>query len=133
MAFEPPKGNSQADILYYEDDEKNDAHSKSRKDQLIDQIKPSELQTDEKDSNSERKLFQNQVAIKRSWCLGRYFFTWVTPLIKHAKKYRKLKVEDLGDLKKEDEVIVQIEALRRVWDRKVAAGVNQNSLMKAII
>lgn len=65
--------------------------------------------------------------------MGKYFFTWVTPLVKYTKKYRKLKVEDLGDLKEEDRVAVQIENLRRVWDRKVAAGVNQNSLMKAVL
>ena len=44
--------------------------------------------------------------------MGKYFFTWVTPLVKYTKKYRKLKVEDLGDFKEEDRVAVQIENLR---------------------
>ena len=65
--------------------------------------------------------------------MGRCFFTWITPLIKFSKKYRKLKVDDLGELRKDDQVKQQIENLRRVWLRAVAAGVTKNSLMKAVL
>ena len=43
-------------------------------------------------------LYKGQKSIERSWCLGRCFFNWITPLINYTKKHKKLELSLMGDL-----------------------------------
>jgi hypothetical protein len=36
----------------------------------------------------ELELFQGQVAMHKSRCCGKYFFTWMDPLVAHTQKVK---------------------------------------------
>jgi len=61
------------------------------------------------------QLFQGKVAVEYGWWLGKCFFTWVSPLVDFARKHKKLKIPDLGNLGVGDDVQIQVDILRKEW------------------
>ena len=62
-----------------------------------------------------QELFQGKVPAEYGWWLGKCFFTWVSPLVDFARKYKKLKISDFGNLGAGDEVEIQVSLLRKEW------------------
>jgi hypothetical protein len=63
------------------------------------------------------QLFQGKVAVEYGWWLGKCFFTWVSPLVDFARKHKKLKILDLGNLGVGDDVQIQVDILRKEWTK----------------
>jgi hypothetical protein len=61
-----------------------------------------------KEETEEKKdfLYKGQKSRERSWCLGRCFFNWITPLIYYTKKHKKIDLSLMGELSENDKVEV---------------------------
>jgi len=68
----------------------------------------------------DQQLFQGKVPVEYGWWLGKCFFTWVNPLIDFARKYKKLRIPDLGNLGAGDDVQIQVDILRKEWAKQIS-------------
>jgi hypothetical protein len=64
-------------------------------------------------------------------CCSKIFFLWVSPLVTYAKKYKKIRIDQFGELREKDKVKAHIEDLSKVWDRYKDKEDN-NKLFKAV-
>jgi hypothetical protein len=62
-----------------------------------------------------QQLFQGKVPGEDGRWLGKCFFTWVNPLVDFARKHKKLKIADFGNLGVGDDVQLQVSLLRKEW------------------
>nr|XP_055029295.1 cystic fibrosis transmembrane conductance regulator [Misgurnus anguillicaudatus] len=64
-------------------------------------------------------------------CLSRYFFWWTNPIMRKGFK-EKLKASDVYQAPSQDTADVLAERLEKEWDREVASGKKNPSLLRAL-
>ena len=57
---------------------------------------------------------------------------WVSPLLKHAKKYQ-VDIDELGEVRAEDDVVVQKTRLEQKWNIYKVSNKKDNKLYWAVI
>lgn len=78
-------------------------------------------------------VFEGTCPYEKTWWIQRTLFSWVVPLVKYAHKNGKLTTDHFGELSADQDIFIQTEKFRKVWDRKRAGNVTKNTLTWTIV